>query len=152
MTMTRKRNDVRRSGTGSGSYFRDRDRCSRGHVYTPENTWIRTGPSGGRRCRTCDDERMFKHQAKLKQEVINAYGGKCNWSGCEVIDPDMLTLDHVNNDGGQDRAENGILSGTATYRKVKREGFPARYQILCMNHQFKKEVVRRRQSHIRGTN
>lgn len=38
-------------GTGSSSRFARRDRCSAGHVYTPETTWIRT--RNGRPSRVC---------------------------------------------------------------------------------------------------
>jgi len=79
-----------------------------------------------------------------KLRVLTHYGkdGKllCCWEGCTVVDPDMLTLDHVNNDGASDRK----AKGTGTYRQIEKCGYPDGFQTLCCNHQWKKEVLRRR--------
>ena len=40
---------------GTGCHSRERDHCSRGHVYTPETTYIRK-PEGWRQCRICQRE------------------------------------------------------------------------------------------------
>ena len=65
---------------------------------------------------------------------------ECCYKGCTVCDPDMLTLDHINNDGASDRKS----TGTSTYIQVEKRGFPEGFQTLCCNHQWKKEVLRRR--------
>jgi hypothetical protein len=67
---------------------------------------------------------------------------RCSYSGCEVVDPDMLGLDHVNDDG-RDRRNAGELRGNGLYRlaaKVKDDTL----QTLCANHNLKKELMRRR--------
>jgi hypothetical protein len=95
-----------------------------------------------------DAQRRVYH-SELKAEVLSHYGpeGKlqCSWSGCEVTDIDMLSLDHVNNDGAQHRKSLGLKStGRTVWVAVRKAGFPEGYQTLCMNHQFKKELQRKR--------
>jgi hypothetical protein len=55
----------------------------------------------------------------------------------------MLSLDHVNNNGAEERKS---IPGPSTsiYYRVKKQGFPEGYQTLCMNHQWKKELERAR--------
>mgnify|MGYP001558519398 CR=1 FL=1 len=74
-------------------------------------------------------EYVRKYRAKLKREVMNAYGGKC--IRCEVIDLRVLTLDHPNGDGKDDRL--GTSGGWYTYLKLRREGYPKRVQVVCFN-------------------
>lgn len=82
---------------------------------------------------------------QIKLQVLAHYGpdGRlcCNWESCEVVDPDMLTIDHVNNDGAEDRRSRG---GKEIYRSLLARGYPEGYQTLCHNHQWKKEMRRRR--------
>lgn len=90
-------------------------------------------------------------RVRLKILVLSHYGlaGRlqCSWPDCSVIDVDMLSLDHVNNDGAAER-KNGNRGGggVATYQRVKTAGFPEGYQTLCHNHQWKKELMRRRET------
>jgi hypothetical protein len=87
-----------------------------------------------------------KETFALKNEVLTYYGPnhvlQCTF--CDVIDIDMLTLDHVNNDGCADRRGKPYFAGIQFYRKLRQEGFPPGYQTLCANHQLKKEILRRR--------
>jgi hypothetical protein len=63
-------------------------------------------------------------------EVVVAYGGKC--SCCGEKEKRFLQVDHINSDGGPERAA-GIATGNL-YRRLKRLGFPRdRYQLLCAN-------------------
>lgn len=93
-------------------------------------------------------ERGYKESLKL--DVLSHYGPsgnlQCNWPECTVIDVDMLSLDHVNNDGAQDRKniQRGG-SGCPLYSRVRKAGFPDGFQTLCHNHQWKKELMRRRE-------
>ena len=81
---------------------------------------------------------------ELKNEVLTHYGKngrlQCCWDGCDVSDVDVLSLDHINDDG----AEHHKHIGTRIYRWAKKSGFPPILQTLCMNHQWKKELTRRR--------
>jgi hypothetical protein len=85
----------------------------------------------------------FRYDAKLYVLVLCGKNGKvlCCWQDCDITDPDMLSIDHI---FGIPKGEKR-LSGAALYYKIKREGNAAGlYQTLCHNHQWKKEILRRR--------
>jgi hypothetical protein len=94
------------------------------------------------------NERAGDLRAKLA--ALSNYGkdGKlmCCWPDCGVTDIDLLTLDHVNNDGAHHRENDDRAVGNKLYRLVRRENFPPGYQTLCWNHQWKKELLRVRGS------
>jgi hypothetical protein len=87
--------------------------------------------------------------AQIKKECLTHYGPdgvlQCSSLGCEVNDLDMLTLDHVNNDGAEDRNNGRNCTGVRLYWVLKSEGYPTGFSTLCCNHQSKKELVRRRE-------
>jgi hypothetical protein len=87
-----------------------------------------------------------KYNYGIKDKVLAFYGPsgkmKCCWIGCKVCDKDMLSLDHIDNTGSADRKIRG--TGVNLYRKLIREGFPKGFQTLCHNHQWKKELMFRR--------
>lgn len=92
--------------------------------------------------------RVRKSGDKAKLEVLTHYGPEgrlgCCWEGCTITDIDMLTLDHVNDDGYIDRALRGVRGGgKAAYFRFRKQGFPEGLQTLCANHNTKKEVMRR---------
>lgn len=73
--------------------------------------------------------RVSEH-ARLKLEVLLAYGGRCACCGNDYLP--HLTLDHVNGGGGEERRAAG--GGRAVYRRLRRDGFPqGEYQVLCWN-------------------
>jgi len=67
---------------------------------------------------------------KLKQQIFNAYGHMCNH--CGEIRNKLLTIDHVNNDGGKHRKLVGRRSEDI-YKDVIKEYRPDKYQILCIS-------------------
>lgn len=56
---------------------------------------------------------------------------------CGYRDLRALSLDHLRGGG---RADRGQLGGTRFYDRLKREGFPDGFQVLCMNCQFIKRA------------
>lgn len=87
-----------------------------------------------------------RHTAKLKLEVLtNCSPNKvlgCSWEGCAVTDLDMLSLDHVKNDGAEHRREHGQ---NGIYVLARKLGYPKDvFQTLCMNHQWKKRLMHHR--------
>lgn len=69
-----------------------------------------------------------KRNARLKKQVMDAYGNKCACCGEDA--PGFLTIDHVNNDGNDHRKR---VHGDKIYAEIIREEYPAKYQILCWN-------------------
>mgnify|MGYP001576203514 CR=1 FL=1 len=68
---------------------------------------------------------------KLRHEILSAYGGKCACCGeTQIL---FLTIDHVNDDGKQQRLHGDHGCSYRLYRKLIREGFPAYCQVLCFN-------------------
>lgn len=83
-----------------------------------------------------------KRGKKLKKIVIEHYGGKC--ANCKITDSDILTIDHINNDGAEHRKKIG--TGHHVYNWIIQNDFPDGFQILCCNCNWKKEVERRREA------
>lgn len=79
-------------------------------------------------CKACYGKQT---RAKIKLEVLNAYGNKCIC--CGEIHPCFLELDHVNNDGAKQKRELN-LNEQQVYYLAKKEGYPKdKYQLLCAN-------------------
>ena len=83
---------------------------------------------------------------KRKIECLTHYSNDevphCCWEGCDVTDIDVLTIDHIVNIGSNRETAGG---GTTLHRWLISKGFPKGYQVLCANHNLKKEILRRRE-------
>ena len=83
----------------------------------------------------------FKSGQKLKQAVLLHYSKSnspvCN--KCGIKDVDVLTIDHINNDGADHRRKIGV--GKKVYLWLKQNNFPKGYQVLCMNCNWKKRMM-----------
>ncbi len=131
--------------------LRNRERCNeriakwmrlnRPRLYNP-NT-----PDGIAR-RNRENSRKRGYTAVIKSDVLTHYGKgtlQCCWTDCNVNDVDMLSLDHIQNNGAEHRRQlGGYSKACRLYRHLQREGYPQGYQTLCYNHQMKKEIVRKR--------
>lgn len=83
-------------------------------------------------CDDCLELERFRNKtaaAKLKQLVMDAYGGKCVC--CHESNIVYLNIDHINNDGAFDR-KNG-LKGSDMYRHLRSNNWPGGFQVLCFN-------------------
>ena len=76
------------------------------------------------------NEKKRKNRAEIKNSIINHYGGMCIC--CGLKDIDILSIDHINNDGAKHRKIT-ISSGTPFYEWIIDNNFPADLQILCLN-------------------
>ncbi len=99
-----------------------------------------------RSCRNCH---ATKNTTQLKIDAFKHYtnNGKieCNARDCHISDIDMLTIDHIKNDGAKHRKQlRGNKRGSGPiYRELKKQGYKDKnYQILCWNHNLKKEIMR----------
>lgn len=80
-------------------------------------------------CITCSRNERQRHH-DVKAEVFAAYGGyRCTC--CGETEPLFLQIDHINNDGASHRRAIGGSSGL--YRWLKRNNYPAGFQVLCAN-------------------
>lgn len=99
----------------------------------------KNGPNR-RRVLDMDNRAMRIKRADVRDAVFAAYGGyKCVC--CGETEPTFLTLDHINNDGGEFRKTvlgKRTMAGFHTYRWLLRNGCPPVVQVLCMNCQHGK--------------
>lgn len=73
-----------------------------------------------------------RNNQECRIEVLSHYsGGKPKCKCCGERTDQFLTLDHINNDGNIQRRELGQRK--PMYRRLRRLGFPAGYQVLCWN-------------------
>lgn len=75
---------------------------------------------------------MKERAAKMRMQVINAYGGACVCCGESELP--FLTVEHVNGGGRAHRKEVG--GSSSLYRNIIQQGFPDKFTILCMNCNF----------------
>lgn len=79
------------------------------------------------------DRAMVVRQSRLsyirvRQRVIDAYGGKC--ACCGESRTEFLAIDHTNNDGAKHRRE---LGKRTIYSFLSKNGFPLGFRVLCHN-------------------
>jgi hypothetical protein len=68
---------------------------------------------------------------KEKQELIDAYGGKCECCGVEDIK--TLSIDHIYG-GGKAHCKEIGGGGTVLYKWLRKKGYPKdKFRLLCMN-------------------
>src|ERR1019366_3875996 len=82
------------------------------------------------KCLTHDRKRMRLRCLRIRNETLSYYGkgGKlsCCARGCTVINIYMLTLDHIKDNGKQERDDTGKL-GWLFYEWLKKRGYPEGY-------------------------
>jgi hypothetical protein len=107
------------------NYKREWHVKNREKVISKVNDWVKANPEKRRK-------NALAYYYRLQDAAIRAYGGyKCNWCGIE--EPLVLCLDHVENNGRAHRKELGTLGGHVFYKWLKDNGYPAGFQVLCMN-------------------
>jgi hypothetical protein len=88
-------------------------------------------------------EKLLEQQRDRKLAVLTHYGnGRLACVVCGENDSDVLTIDHINNDGAYQR-RNKLLMGSSFYRWLISNNFPVGYQTLCANCNLRKEVLRK---------
>jgi len=85
--------------------------------------------------RLCENNRRYSQ--KIREGVMQAYGGKCVCCGESELD--FLTIDHINGDGNQQRKD--IRSGKGFYIWLRDNNYPKKnFQILCRNCNYGKYI------------
>ena len=75
-------------------------------------------------------ERRRRENAQRLYEYL--LGRKCEWEGCEVADPDMLTFDHLDRSAKRAGVPHLLAySWASVLAEIKK------CRILCANHHFK---------------
>lgn len=91
---------------------------------------------------------MNASRSNIKNMVFLKYGGY-TCCECGATDPDILTIDHI--DPSLVVKNNGRREGGyELYRRLKREGFPSGYQVLCFNCNIKKHLEYERSKRVEG--
>jgi hypothetical protein len=89
--------------------------------------------------RKAESDKTKRLNAILKDEVFTAYGGwRC--ACCGETERSFLSIDHMQNNGSKMRKLGIHGHSTQFYRWLKKGGFPADFQVLCMNCQFGKRM------------
>ena len=109
---------------------------------TKERTRSRkTGPDR-ERVLEMDNKALRSRRKAERDRAFAAYGGfvcKC----CGETQPLFLSLDHINNDGGEFRKNElgrRTMAGYHTYVWLRKNGYPPDIQVLCMNCQHGKRM------------
>jgi len=82
-----------------------------------------------------------KYGLKLKSKILKIFGGRCECCG-ETI-PEFLTVDHIHNDGYEERKKYWSTRGIyrniiKTYEENPEKTFK-KYRMLCFNCNFGRE-------------
>lgn len=77
-------------------------------------------------CRPVANDGVKARNRKLKAETFLAYGNKC--ACCAEAGPSFLSIDHIDGYDGT-----GPRKSVPLYRWLKKNGYPAAFQLLCMN-------------------
>ena len=76
------------------------------------------------------NETTVKNRRKVREEVLQHYGGKCEICGESHIE--CLTFDHINGDGNKHRKEIN-KNGVSFVYWLKNNGYPDDIRVLCWN-------------------
>ena len=78
------------------------------------------------------NERGRARHRLLRLATFEAYGGaKC--ACCGEGTHEFLGIDHLNDNGAEERRQGFASGGAAFYRRLQKLGYPPGYQILCHN-------------------
>lgn len=90
--------------------------------------WVKDNPDPSRK-------KNSAYYRKCKQETMSHYGGFCQCCGESRID--FLTLDHINQDGAEQRRKMGFnnsCTGFGFYLWLRKQNWPdLGLQVLCAN-------------------
>lgn len=79
-----------------------------------------------------DPEKMRKYTKtsliRVREDIFRHYGSVCKC--CGEKDRRFLTLDHINDDGAEQRKRRG---GVSWYFTIRKAGYPDDLQVLCWN-------------------
>jgi len=71
------------------------------------------------------------YRRRVRAKVTAAYGGSC--ACCGESEPLFLTIDHVENNGAEERRRMGSGGPHRLLLRLIRENYPSGYRVLCWN-------------------
>ena len=75
-------------------------------------------------------ESQARTRKRNRDELVQAYGGKCTCPKCPETNPAFLTLEHVNGSGKEHRK----VVGSHAYADLRKRGWPKDgFTLLCWN-------------------
>lgn len=87
---------------------------------------------GRSKARAIKNKSAPRRALQLKIDVLNHYGWVC--VKCSAQDPDVLTIDHTEQNGAEMRKLRGDNQNhNLLYRWLKRNSFPSNFRTLCYN-------------------
>lgn len=91
-------------------------------------------------CKVCRRSQSASEHLTIKLKTLTAYGDRCVC--CQECNPIFLTIDHISDNGAQERREINRGGGHHFYHWLKKQGYPKdNYQILCFNCNFAKHTL-----------
>lgn len=114
-------------------YFEHKDA-----ILKKRKEWRNTHPHYMRDWQNKNKKRHFlnckKYRERVRMKCLTYYGGnppKCACCGETIIE--FLSIDHINNDGAQQKRDNNLSHGISFFRWLIKNHFPKEYQVLCFN-------------------
>ena len=97
--------------------------------------------------RNLDTHFWHTHDVWVRRQKVLAFYTKQTFkcTQCGFDDVDCLSLDHVNNDSQHNH--NKYTCGAQNYIEAIKENFPNKFQVLCRNCNWVKELEYRRKLH-----
>lgn len=89
-------------------------------------------------CQKCTRQKQKQRVLEIRFRIFSHYGPCKN---CNISDIDLLTIDHINNDGAIKRKRKEHSRGYHFYEWIKKNNFPNYLQSLCWNCQHKKKIL-----------
>lgn len=106
------------------------------------------------KCRAVACARAKENRMKLRMAAFSVYGGPvcscdgCLWhnNACQCVEIEILTLDHIDNNGADHRREISYGKereggGGKTYRWLKKNAWPSGFVVLCHNCNWSKHIT-----------
>jgi hypothetical protein len=107
--------------------------CSRCRQAKPRSEFGKhaQAKSGICQCIKCRREAARQSLERLKIKTFAQYGGACVC--CGISDIDVLTIDHIDQQGAAHKRALKLASGGNTYRWLRDNGYPEGFRLLCFN-------------------
>lgn len=98
-------------------------------------------------CHNCNVRKSSRfvsgNNTRIKRDALSKYspGEVLACAVCREEDLRVLTIDHLNGDGAEDRRRIGVRSSTEFYRYLLRSPVRKDLQVLCQNHNLGKRCL-----------